>query len=528
MTVQSTDASESIEAAALSLERIFSWLRPAGVLWLIFFTVNFSWLSGLNFHIDNEISAIRVDPLIWLEQGRWGAYLFERFILPHSFLATFPVALYGLMGCFAYLLILDSVGVKSNQLRICDYLLFPVFISFPSITFLFSYSANIAMLGPGLLLAAASARVYARCLRASDWRALACDALLILIWGSFSISFYQTNFLLLFASLLVPVLYQLYSDVGRQTSPTAVETLKAFAWALLLSAGSFALYWIAELNWLNKLHLDLAYIPSIVDHSLVLAAPLKVVASHWAELTSFIGGAESVYGTSGRPLGILVLFSLLLVFAGAFQRPTQPLNVALKLLLLFGFLVSPISVGLLLKIPTPVRALVSLPLVVWFIVWLALRLTKRPILIKAMAVALGCGLINLFYVNCYRASANQLIQAHDLRVAEAIALECAKQIPGFTYKASSKYFLSLRGKLHFENLFGTTADSDTEISIFEIDYVRPLRVVALLRVLGLADFRLVPQGEEARLNPYFAEMPCWPAPGAVKLVGNVVLLKLGE
>lgn len=224
----------------------------------------------------------------------------------------------------------------------------------------------------------------------------------------------------------------------------------------------------------------------------------------------------------------MVLFSLLLVFAGGFQRPAQPLNVALKLLLSLGFLVSPISVGLLLKIPTPVRALVSLPLVVWFIVWLALRLTKRPVLIKAMAVALGCGLINLFYVNCYRASANQLIQAHDLRVAEAIALECARQIPGFTYKASSKYFLSLRGKLHFQNIYATTADSDTEISIFEIDYVRPLRVVALFHILGLADFRLPPADVEPTLEPYFAEMPCWPAPGAIKKVGNVVLLKLGD
>jgi hypothetical protein len=251
------------------------------------------------------------------------------------------------------------------------------------------------------------------------------------------------------------------------------------------------------------------------------------MASNWSELVNLIGGAVPVFGTSGRPLGLLVLFSLLIVLVNLFKGPS-PLNSAVKVLLLFGFLISPIAFGLLLKIPAPVRSIVSLPLVVWFIVWMAQRLIKRLILARGMVAILACGLINLFYVISYRASSNQLIQAHDLGVAEAIALECARQVPGFTYKASSRYFLSLHGKLHFQNIFGPTADSDTEVSIFEIEYVRPLRVIALLRILGLADFRLVPQEEEPRLEPYFAAMPCWPSPGAVKLVGNVVLLKLGE
>jgi hypothetical protein len=507
------------------LERFLDWLKPVGILWLIFLAINLSWLSGLNFHVDNEISAIRIDPLIWLEQGRWGAYLFERFVLPQSFLATFPVAFYGLMGCFAYLLILNSVGVKYKQLRICDYLLFPIFISFPSITFLFSYSANIAMQGLALLLTAASARVFARCMQ-PDRRAFVGEAVLVLIWGAFAISLYQTNVLLLWASLMVPVLFCLLADAAGQDWKIG-QALKAFFLALLLSAGAFGLYWLAEINWLNKLHLSLFYIQSLVDQSLFLKAPLSVMASNWSELVNLIGGAVPVFGTSGRPLGLLVLFSLLIVLVNLFKGPS-PLNSAVKVLLLFGFLISPIAFGLLLKIPAPVRSIVSLPLVVWFIVWMAQRLIKRLILARGMVAILACGLINLFYVISYRASSNQLIQAHDLGVAEAIALECARQVPGFTYKASSRYFLSLHGKLHFQNIFGPTADSDTEVSIFEIEYVRPLRVIALLRILGLADFRLVPQEEEPRLEPYFAAMPCWPSPGAVKLVGNVVLLKLGE
>jgi Glucosyl transferase GtrII len=509
----------------LPRERLSDWLKPASILWLIFLALNLSWLSGLNFHVDNEISAIRVDPLIWLEQGRWGAYLFEGFVLPRSFLATFPVAFYGLMGCFAYLLILSSMGVKSAQLRIYDYLLFPIFISFPSITFLFSYSANIVMQGLALLLAAASARVFARSLKAADRRGFIGDSVLVLIWGAFAISLYQTNVLLLCASLMVPVFYRFFAeDQGWKVG----QALKAVFLALLLSAGAFSLYWLAEINWLNKLHLTLFYIPTLVDQSLFLKAPLSVLANNCTELVNLVAGAVSVYGTSGQLLGMLILLSLVVVLVNLFKSPGSLLTASIKAILLIGFLVSPISFGLLLKIPAPVRSIVSLPLVVWFIVWMALRCLKRPILARGMVVILAFGLINLFYVISYRASSNQLIQSHDLRVAEAIAQECARKVPGYTYKNSSKYFLSLRGKLHFENIFGPTADSDTEISIFEIEYVRPLRVIALLRLLGLADFRLMPQQEEPRLDPYFAEMPCWPAPGAVKLVGNVVLLKLGE
>ena len=93
-------------------------LKSTCFLWLIFAVINFGWLSGLNFHIDNEITAIRVDPLIWLVQGRWGAYLLERYILPKTFVSFFPLAVYGLCGAYAYLLYLGSTGKRPREIEI--------------------------------------------------------------------------------------------------------------------------------------------------------------------------------------------------------------------------------------------------------------------------------------------------------------------------------------------------------------------------------------------------------------------------
>ncbi|TIV46186.1 MAG: hypothetical protein E5V96_08350, partial [Mesorhizobium sp.] len=58
-----------------------SSIRAAINLFAIFVAMYFSELASFSLSIDEEVAAFRTDSSIWIAQGRWGAYLIERFLI---------------------------------------------------------------------------------------------------------------------------------------------------------------------------------------------------------------------------------------------------------------------------------------------------------------------------------------------------------------------------------------------------------------------------------------------------------------
>ena len=79
--------------------------RPFLTLWAIFALFYFSELAGFSLSIDEERALFRTDPAIWMEQGRWLAYLIERFVLPPPVLPFFPLFVFGGLISLGYIVV---------------------------------------------------------------------------------------------------------------------------------------------------------------------------------------------------------------------------------------------------------------------------------------------------------------------------------------------------------------------------------------------------------------------------------------
>ena len=131
-------------------------LSPVGLslLFAVFVAMHFQSLTGLSLSIDDDTAILRTDPSIWLHEGRWGAYLVERFIMPLPAITFLPYAVFGACLCLAFALLAISLGITTLSWEIL--LGFALFVGVPQWLFLMEFSANIVPVGIGFLCAAAS------------------------------------------------------------------------------------------------------------------------------------------------------------------------------------------------------------------------------------------------------------------------------------------------------------------------------------------------------------------------------------
>ncbi|RVB27062.1 hypothetical protein EN918_25495, partial [Mesorhizobium sp. M7A.F.Ca.CA.004.05.1.1] len=129
-----------------------STIRPAINLFAIFAAMYFSELASFPLSVDEEVTAFRTDASVWIIQGRWGAYLIERFLIPHPVMPFLAPAVFG-AGCVAaYLLVMDVIN--KQELSIAEYACFAIFCAFPTWFFIVEFYSNIAAIGVGLFATA--------------------------------------------------------------------------------------------------------------------------------------------------------------------------------------------------------------------------------------------------------------------------------------------------------------------------------------------------------------------------------------
>ena len=125
--------------------------RPFLILWAIFVLFYFSELAGFSLSIDEDSALFRADPTVWMEQGRWLAYLIRRFVLPPPVLPFFPLFVFGGLARLGYIAIAKGHGRDLADWRAL--LLFVLFVAFPTQFFLLDFSFVAPGFGLALLLA---------------------------------------------------------------------------------------------------------------------------------------------------------------------------------------------------------------------------------------------------------------------------------------------------------------------------------------------------------------------------------------
>lgn len=506
------------------VDPLLSWVKPLFILWLIFLTLHIPQLSNLNLSVDNEMSATRLDPIVWLTQDRWGVYLFEKSLMPQPVVPFFPIAFYAFFGSAAYLLaVLLMTGRKPRML---EYLLFPLFIVHPCILFLEAFSANIASQGLGLLLAWVCALLYSRTAThslpgAKTQRSRTQDLLLIAaasIFGCLSISIYQSNAALVLDCMLIVALGQ-----AMRNRHVPINAVKVFGVIGLITLSSLLLYkLILEVMRVGFHSRQAPYIAGFYHPKELLNEPIRVISTTLIELVKNYGISPQVFSLSGECIGILMCASVLAVLLYILKEQSTLKWKVVSLMLWLGVLAAPFLLNLICNGSLPPRTLVAVPMSYWCFVFIGICVSERLVQ-RAGYILVLAAIMTSTYIGCTYEAAGQVKRALVPQIFFGIIQDVEKLVPDFRTK-SENYSLIIYGTRGIAHIYPQRYQTQQTTSL---DGYSPFRRLITIRLLGLAKCH-PPSGDEIKsTRQNFQTMAIWPQADSIRVVGNTILVKIG-
>lgn len=495
----------------------FSW-REFLILVLIGALANIYFLSNFSPSIDDELAAVRVSGEVWIGQGRFTTYLVETLLFPQPSIPFSPYLFLAVMLALTQMLLVRAHGIAPSWR---SHAAFCFFVTYPTWWMILEFSANVPATGVGFLLVAAALRLHADQPHEAPWRASRQAAYRLLAIGlllALSAGAYQTM-LLLFACGVIGI-----------TLCRSIESNASFSWArafVQIFYGGVCLIAGAVMYFtLNKLAMAITGVPPEYIATFVnlenLRAPRWLVGSIALHAWTIYSGAAVAFGAA-MPVAALAIACA--AVAVVLARP----RAALPNLILFGLLLGTPFLLHLLSGPNglPLRTMVALPYVVWLCALLTMTYQRGAAWILSLAVF---ALFQLQIVNLtsqYVAAAT-ITQQQDRFMGFEIARRI-HQLGGET-GAGTPVILDVYGYREQErlSLFAAAPLSVTRGSFFGWDKGNLSRITAYLRVLGLDRVEAAPAATRAALTEQFATMPAWPNEGALRRVGDVYLLKLGD
>ncbi|MHB8744559.1 MAG: glucosyltransferase domain-containing protein [Sulfuricaulis sp.] len=523
MTLHGKPAQQSTRPLTTSRLPLDAWLRKDVLILLGIFAV-FYWtkLAGFNLSIDDEFAALRTNASVWVLDGRWCEYLFERFIVSQPIVPFFPVFLFGLCMSISYTILLAAFGVE--RMSFVHYLVFPLYVAFPTWTFLVSFTANISSAGVAQL-AVVGALYYYRgaCLDPASGDipvkrssvAKRC-AVAILLLGC-AIGLYQS---FLFAFVVLGLGMQMSLFNGQK--PSARISMRLFSWFAAITLGGFVLYAILDAAFRHGLHLDdTAYLNAFMDWHLLLSSPVAVIR----HTTEFMGeiylGHPLIYGIAAFAFPvILAAGGTAIVLSGNASRRHR------LVLLITSLSISaiPFAQNLLAGGYMPIRTMVAIPCVFWLFALYGLTASSRALAIVTLAAVL-LGLLQIIYSTSLLSAAQTFARIHD----EQLSSTLYQRIAAINDKVdpSENYVLDFYGAKPFVTSYPRPFSSSIGFSFFEWDGGNEDRILRYMKLLGYTN--LVPASGVQRQQDLalFKDMPVWPANGSVRVQGDITLVKLG-
>lgn len=496
----------------ISIEISDAWhgyVRAVFFLFLIFVFIYFFDLVSFPLSIDEELTATRRDPAIWISQGRWGAYLVELFF-PQPTIPFLPLAFFGLCASVTYCTLVDLLG-REGRLTIIDYLSFSIFAGYPVWFFITEFYSNLAPVGLGLISSALATHCFLqeRKIAPSIGQAVVGIAL-----GAFAIGTYQSYTAVLVVMICGVLVLQM--QAGMVQRPWSKALIGACLW--MVSVGVYSV--------LDKLFKFLPHPPSSYFESLwrpdaVMSDPLRV-------LTKLGNLVLDVFGISGQfgyplwaaPLVLLLGLSSVLLWAKDRSRSIFAFTIVVA-----GVMITaPLALGLFGGGDLPIRALIGVPVTMWVFACLALQDSRQ--IVHTAAVISTCILL---WQSVVIANRYQAIEYFSNRRDEQIAASIGQMVLSLPdYDPAKSYYLVMFGAYRFPT-GGTLPDSTTVGgSFFGWDGGNPGRVSAYMSLFGYPGLKYPPQDVEARYLPEIGTMPVFPSPGSVVLADDSILLRMSR
>jgi|GEM_PF-1606111 len=493
----------------------------------IFLFFNFYQLSHFSISIDDEFAIMSPFPEVWIAQGRFINFLFEKYLIQRPVMPFVPLAVFGVLVVGGYIFLLKSLRVPTAG---SAFLFFPIFCAFPTWSLLTAFQANTPPAGLAVLACGYASWLFRQRCEQDDLSLSrsAPSALIIMIAGAVATGCYQ-SFLLFFAiTLLLPLLA--LAREGRSVVRLGQDLRRALL--LLIAAGAvYAGVQRLFFSWLMtseagaKLNAD--YILGYVRFEALLTSPLTVLRQLLNEALAVYLGGNLVYGMAAPAFALLTLFVVAASVWSGWRRwgargvIAAAIGSAIVLTLPFGL--NPMSGGLM-----PFRSLVGVPVALTglgLIGFSVLPTWGR----RVGGLVLIASLLTMLQIEGRYNATRSLVALQDQQLASALARRIAVLVGPLSLKYPVKVdvFGWRTPSLPYARADGSTIGA----SFFEWDQGNPYRITAYMRLLG---YNVVTLSSEERLADAerlkrFLRMPAWPAPDSVQQESNgTILIKLSE
>lgn len=512
---------QAIHQLILFLKQESFQLREFAALAGMSIALNIHSIANFSISIDDEMAAFRVQPDIWLEEGRWTTYLMERFVFPQPVIPYAHNLMFALSIALAYMFLVRAHNLPRDWRM---FLAFPVFGAFPTWWFITAFYANLPSVSLGVMLVTLAGFIFARTRSAGrgiPWGWLGLQVVLLTV----AVGCYQ-SFLLMYLAVGVGLILLEY--VFEDALPNPMRSV----WLSLAQLGAvsvlgFATYWAINSITQNLIVMRTsAYIDSFWNFKTLLEKPLLVLmVSFIAEIRAYYSGAVSKYGVSLFSVGLVVFFAWLAILASSWDKEWR--RILVSLMLWSGLLVLPFMLNILSAKELPTRSFLAIPYILWLMA--AMLLQGKNVVAKTInAVLVSVLIFQIAIAQGMYAATEYITQQHDRMLAADLYVRMSAIDERFD--RNEKILVDFYGTKSADTIYPNPLSGTMGVSIFEFAWQREdiWRMVNFMKLLGYANLQPVEYEQRLQLTPIFETMPAWPAPGCVQKVNDVYLIKLSD
>jgi len=474
-------------------------------------------LFNFTLSIDEELQALKkaIDTDTAIAVGRWGLYLINSLIIPHSVLPFLPILIALISISFTSIVFLSDEGNDSSG----GFVFSVIFITSPIHSYYLAWNSALSYT-IGMLFTVISYLFFKSAIENNKTR-LKYYFISVILLG-LALSIYQA----LLALFLVFCAYFLFINQFNSSSFLFKDTLKKVFWIFIVTGLAFLFYKIGDVSaryflFDGKFFNNTAYLESFISWGKL---PVKEIlldlmyntGGHLLGMKNF----GDVVCLSSKSLIFLVPIFLYFIYKSKISNEAKVFSV----LLLGALFISPFTVNFINGKPLPTRALMSLAMMT-AILWVLVYRHAGSILRRIMVVAAFIVLINNTYINTRLFYSSYVSWQADRDMANRIIERVYNLDPPVK---NGKIQISFVGNYnHPKNELFVQSDVHGA-SFFGWDGGNPWRMRDFFRTVGINELNIVLYENLGFMNAKIEAMPKWPSKGSVKLIDNIVIIKLSD
>ncbi|MFJ2326642.1 glucosyltransferase domain-containing protein [Pseudomonas sp. NPDC087690] len=489
----------------------FTKLLGIGIFLNIIPVVNF-FLS-----VDDERGAFRTDPSIWIADGRWTAFLVEKFIFPQPVMPFVPNLFFYACLALAYMFMLRAHRLTFNWVTALAYC---IFIAHPIWWFIGEFYSNVPSTGIGVLMLSIGVFAFSRIGMGKHNRAGTLKlALLSSFVLSLAIGAYQSLVMFYLVAGLGVILFEYRKE--NLTSVLSVQpTLKRIALLFVTLVGGVVLYGVFNKLAQQAYPTERNYIDNFLRINDLLADPILITKLVVVEMWKLYSGSIISYGVSFSSIAVVSGLAVLILMTQKTWKATLCMASVIAAILIAPFLLNFIAGGIYL----PLRSMLAISFVAWVVTIVVLQ--TQGLLRMIGTVLAVFVLFQMVSVNGQYSASTIMATNHDRFTAEALYERISKANPAFD--KNERVTVDVYGRLPFSSRYPAPESSTMSSSFFDWDQGNVYRMLDYMRLIGFTN--VYPTSIIARipLTPHFDKMPIWPAEGSVRYENGIYFIKLSE